>query len=111
VLPDGSMALVSVFEQCIGRTLYEIKVNKIKRIQIAQNRIDAIEVRILFDDSLRDAGCPADETLSLIHHKLQGRLGNQLEIKLKEVERFDEKAPYILSTVDRTRIPEKNYLV
>jgi phenylacetate-CoA ligase len=111
VLSDGTMALVSLFEHCIGQTLYEIKVNKIKRIQIVQNRIDTIEVRVLFDDSLRDVGCSADETLSMIHHKLQERLGTQLEIQLKEVERFDEKAPYILSTVDRTHVLEKNYLV
>lgn len=111
VLPDGRMALVSVFEQCIGEVLYEKKVNKIKRIQIVQNRIDVIELRILFDEHLHDTGGPAEETLSLIHHKLQQRLKNQLEIRLKEVERFDEKAPYILSTVDRTRITEKNYLV
>jgi phenylacetate-CoA ligase len=111
ILPDGRMALVSVFEHCIGQTLYEIKVNKIKRIQIVQNRIDAIEVRILFDEHLRDVSCPADETLAMIHHKLQERLGPQTEIQLKEVERFDEKAPYILSTVDRTHVLEKNYLV
>jgi phenylacetate-CoA ligase len=111
VLPDGSMALVSVFEQSIGKALHEIKVNKVRRIQIVQNRIDAIEVRILFDDHLRDVGCPADETLSLMHRILQERLGTQLEIQLTEVERFDEKAPYILSSVDRTRVSEKNFLV
>jgi phenylacetate-coenzyme A ligase PaaK-like adenylate-forming protein len=111
VLPDGRIALISVFEHCIGESLYEIKVNKIKRIQIVQNRIDAIEVRILFDDYLRDAGCSADETLSMLYHKLQERLGPQIEIQLKEVERFDDKAPYILSTIDRTHMLEKSYLV
>jgi phenylacetate-CoA ligase len=111
MLPDGRMVLISVFEHCIAESLYEIKVNKIKRIQIVQNRIDAIEVRILFDDYLRDAGCSADETLSMLHYKLQERLGPQIEIHLKEVERFDDKAPYILSTIDRTHILEKNYLV
>lgn len=111
VLPDGTMVLVSVFETCIGNALYEVKVNKIKRIQIVQNRIDAIEVRILFDDYLRDIGCSADETLSLIYQKLLERLGNQVDITLKEVARFDEKAPYILSTMDRTCVHEKHYLV
>ncbi len=111
VLPDGNLVLVSVFEQCIGKVLYELKVNKIKRIQIVQNRIDAIELRILFDDHLRHAGCSAEETISLIHHALQKRLGTQLEIKLTEVEGFDEKAPYILSTMDKTRILEKNYII
>ena len=111
VLPDGRMALISVFEHCIGESLYEIKVNKIKRIQIVQHRIDAIEVRIFFDEYLRDAGRSADETLSLLHHKLQERLGTQIEIQLKEVERFDDKAPYILSTIDSTHLLEKNYLV
>jgi len=111
VLPDGHMALVSVFEQCIGKVLYELKVNKIKRIQIVQNRIDAIQLRILFDTHLRDVGSSVEETLSRIHQALQERLGTQLEITLLEVERFDEKAPYVLSTVDRTRVVEKNYLV
>ena len=111
VLPDGNIALTSVFEQCIGKVLYELKVNKIKRIQIVQNRIDAIELRILFNTDDRDVVCSAEDTLSLIYQALQERLGIQLEIKLVEVERFDEKAPYVLSTVDRTRISEKNYIV
>lgn len=111
VLPDGSIALISVFEHCIGESLHELDANKIKRIQIVQNRIDAIEVRILFDEYLRDAGRSADETLSLLHHKLQERLGTQMEIRLEEVERFDDKAPYILSAIDRTHVLEKNFLV
>ena len=111
MLPDGRMALVSVFEQCIGQTLYEIKVNKIKRIQIVQKRIDAIEIKILFDDYLRDAGCSANETLSLLHQTLQNRLGPEIEIQLKEIKKFDDKAPYILSMLDRSHILEKNFLV
>ncbi len=93
VLPDGNIALTSVFEQCIGKVLYEMGVNKIKRIQIIQNRVDAIELRILFHPDDRDTVCSAEETLSLIQQALQQRLGNRLEITLAEVERFDEKAP------------------
>jgi phenylacetate-coenzyme A ligase PaaK-like adenylate-forming protein len=111
ILPDGTFALTSVFEECIGKVLYEIKVNKIQRIQIVQHRTDAIELRILFDEYLRDMGCSAENTLSFIHHALQERIGSQLQIRLVEVERFDEKAPYLLSTVDRTTILEKKYLV
>ena len=111
ILPDGTFALVSVFEQCIGKVLYETKVNKIQRIQIVQHRTDAIELRILFDEQFREVGCSAENTLSLLHHALQERIGSQLQIRLVEVERFDEKAPYILSTVDRATILEKKYLV
>jgi phenylacetate-CoA ligase len=111
VLPDGRIVLISVFEHCIGESLYEIKVNKIRRIQIVQNKIDSIEMKILFDDHLRDVHCSADETLSLIHHKLQDRLGPHLEIRLTEVEKFEDKAPYILSTMDSTRALKDNFIV
>jgi phenylacetate-CoA ligase len=111
VLPDGRIVLISVFEHCIGESLHEIKANKIKRIQIVQNRIDVMEVRVLFDEYLRDVGGSAEETLSLLHHKLQERLGTQIEIQLSEVERFDDKAPYIYSTIDRTHVLEKDFLV
>jgi phenylacetate-CoA ligase len=111
VLPDGNLALISVFERCIGETLHEINANKIQRIQIVQNTIDAIEIRILFDDHLRDAGRSAEETMVLLHRKLQGQLGTTIDIHLTEVEWFDEKAPYLVSTIDRTHVLEKNYLV
>jgi len=111
VLPDGTIALISVFESCIGESLHEIQVNKIKRIQIVQHNIDTIDVRVLFDEDLRNAGRSAEETLSLLHHKLMERLGTQLAIHLTEVNRFDEKAPYILSTISRTRVFEKGFLV
>lgn len=111
VLPDGTLVMVSVFENCIGKVLYDVKVNKIKRIQIVQNKIDTIEVRILFDEYLRDTGCSADETLSLINQKLLERLGNHVNLTLKEVSKFDTKAPYILSSLDRTSVHEKHYLI
>ncbi len=110
VLPDGRIALISVFEHCIGESLHEIQTNKIQRIQIVQHSIDTIEVRVLFDNYLRDAGCSAERTLALLHNKLKERLGTQIEIHLTEVEQFKEKAPYIVSTIDKTRTLEKHYL-
>jgi phenylacetate-coenzyme A ligase PaaK-like adenylate-forming protein len=111
ILPDGTFVLVSAFEQCIGKVLYDIKVNKIQRIQIVQHRTDAIELRILFDEHLREVGCSAGTTLSLLQHALQVRIGSQLQIQLVEVKGFDEKTPYLISTVDRAMILEKKYLV
>ena len=111
LLPDGKMAFVSLFENILGESLSEIKVDKIKRIQIVQHKIDSIELKILVDEHLRDVGHPVDKMFSIIKNKLRKRLGPDIKIGIKEVDRFDAKDPYIISKVDRSKFVEKMYLV
>ena len=105
------MVFTSLFENILGESISEIKVNKIKRIQIIQHKIDAIELKIMFDEQLRDIGGSAEKIFSIIQKKLQSRLGSDIKIDIKEVSKFDAKDPYIISKINRSKFVEKMYIV
>jgi len=111
LLNNGKMVFISLFENILGESLSEIKVNKIKRIQIVQRKIDSIKLKILFDEHLRDVGGPAENMFSTIKNKLEKRLGPDIRIDVEEVDKFDVNDPYIISNVDRRKFVEKSYLV
>jgi len=111
LLPNGKMAFVSLFENVIGETLYKMKTNKIKRIQIVQHKLDRLEIKILLDEELKRVAPSTDKMFSAIKSSLHVILGSDIKIIINEVNRFDSKDPYIVSKIDRSKFVEKMYLV
>jgi len=111
LLPGGKMALPSFMENILGETVHDAKANKIQRIQIIQHKIDNLEIKILFDKELRNVGSLPNEVIYLLKRKLIDRLGSNIEISIKEVEKFDTKDPYFICKLDRSKFIEKSFLV
>jgi len=111
LLPNGKMALPSFMENILGETVHEAKANKIRRIQIIQHKIDSLEIKILFDEELKNIGTSPDEIISILRGKLIDKLGSNIEISINEVEKFDGKDPYFVCKVDRSKFIEKSFLV
>lgn len=111
LLPNGKMVFGSLFENIIGESLFKIRINKIKRIQIIQHKLNRIELRILFDEQLRDKCQPAENLLFTIKSKLQKRLGTNISVDVIEADRMKTRASYIVSKVDRNKFLEKEYIV
>jgi len=111
LLPGGKMALPSFMENILGETVHEARANKIQRIQIIQHKIDNLEIKVLFDEELRNVGTSPDKIISILKSKLINKLGSNIEILIKEVEKFDAKAPYFICKVDRNKFIEKSFLV
>lgn len=111
LLSGGKMVLPSFMENILGETVHEAKANKIQRIQIIQHKLDSLEIKILFDEELRNVGSSPDEIISILKGKLIDKLGSNIEISIKEVEKFDAKDPYFICKVDRSKFIEKSFLV
>jgi phenylacetate-CoA ligase len=111
LLPGGKMALPSFIESILSEIVYETKANKILRLQIIQHKLDKLEMKILFDEELRNVGTSSEQIISMIKGKLDKKLGSDIEISISEVNKFDEKEPYFICNVDRNKFIEKNYLV
>lgn len=111
LLPGGKMALPSFIENILGETVNEAKANKIQRIQIIQKKIDSLEIKILFDVELRNVGTTPERFISILKDKLEGKFGSNINITIKEVEKFDVKDPYFICKIDRSKFIEKSYLV
>ncbi len=111
LLPNGKIALPSVIESILGETVEKTKVNKIQRFQIIQNKINSLEVKILFDEELRNVGIEPKKFISILRKKLIEKFGTDIEILIYEVDKFDAKDPYFICKVDRSKFIEKTYLV
>jgi phenylacetate-CoA ligase len=111
LLPNGKMVLPSFMEKILGETLNEAKENKIQRIQIIQHKVDSLEIKILFDEELRNIGTSPEKIFSILKINLENKLGSNFEVSIREVDKFDVKDPYFICKVDRSKFIEKSYLV
>jgi len=111
LLPDGKMVLPSFMENILGETVHEAKANKIKRIQIIQHKIDNLEIKILFDEELRNVGASSEEIISILKKKLLEKIGPNIEFLIHGVDKFDVKDPYFICKIDRSKFIERIYLV
>jgi phenylacetate-coenzyme A ligase PaaK-like adenylate-forming protein len=110
-LPDGKMALPSLIDDVFGDAISETKASKIRRIQIIQHKIDSLELKILFDEDLRNIGPSSEEIFSVLKRKLLEKFGSDIKLVIKEVVKFDKKDPYFITKIDRAKFVEKKYLV
>jgi phenylacetate-CoA ligase len=111
LLPNGKIALPSFIENILSEIVYETKANKIQRLQIIQNKLDNLEIKVLFDEELRNVGHPPDKIISMIKEKLIKKIGSNIELSVSEVNKFGEKDPYLICKLDRSKFIEKSYLV
>jgi len=111
LLPGGKMALPSFIENVFGEATYEIKTNKIRRIQIIQHSLNRLEIKILFYEELRNISPLPEEIISVIKDKLIKKLGSDIEVFIHEVDKFKIKDPYFVCKLDRRKFIEKSYLV
>ena len=110
-LPDGRIVLPSFIENIFSEILLKTKVNNQKRTQIIQHKMDNVEIRIQFDKELNNAGCSTGELFDFMRKKMQKAFGPDVEIVFKEVDSFEENAPYLVSKINKDKFIEKNYVV
>jgi phenylacetate-CoA ligase len=111
LLPNGKMILPSFIENILGETTYDIKSNKIKRLQIVQHKLNNLEIKILFDKELKKIGKSNEETMLNLKQKLIKKIGKNVEFNVHEVDKFEIKDPYYICKIDRSSFIEKEYLI
>jgi phenylacetate-coenzyme A ligase PaaK-like adenylate-forming protein len=110
LLPNGIMVLTSFIDDVLGLTIHETNANKIQRIQIIQNKIDNLEIKVLFYKELRDIGTPPEKIFKVLKSKFLEKSGAKINLKIYEVKHFDTNDQYFISRIDRSKFVGKKYL-
>jgi len=107
---DGRVLLPSSQAEIYGKLLYGLKTNKIKETQIIQQSLTKIEINLVIDKKIKDERPSIDEIFSVIKKGYQEKVGSEVDIDIKEVEKLDQKGPRIISMIDKTKYTITHYL-
>jgi len=106
---DGKIILPASFGEIFSKILYELKTNKLQDVRVIQNSLTTIEINVVIDEKLRNEGPSVDEIFSVLKTGFKEKLGSEVEIQLKEVEKIDKEHPRIISKVDRSKLQITGY--
>ncbi len=107
---DGKVLLASSFAEIFSRVLYELKTNKIKNTHIIQHSLSDLEIQLVIDENDKNDKIPVSDIFSVIKQGFVKKVGSDLEINIKQVEKIDRTGPRIVSAVDRNSFVVKQYL-
>lgn len=107
---DGRVLLPATISEIHGRVLYELKTNKIKHTRITQHSLNKLEIKLLIDDKLRNQGPTIDKIISFIKDGYHDKIGKEVEIDIKEVNKVSMKGPRIITKVDRNKFKILKYI-
>ncbi|MBN2603648.1 MAG: phenylacetate--CoA ligase family protein [Candidatus Thermoplasmatota archaeon] len=107
---DGKVMLASSFAEIFSRVLYELKTNKIKNTHIIQHSLKNLEIQLVIDDNDKNDKISVSDIFSIIKEGFQKKVGSDIEINIKQVEKIDRTGPRIVSAVDRNSFVVKQYI-
>ena len=87
-------------------TLYEFF-----RIQIIQHKLDSLEIKILFDEELKNIGASNEEFISSLKEKILEKIGIPIDLDIQKVDNFEIKDPYYICEIDRNKFIEKELII
>lgn len=106
----GRVLLPSSIGDIHGRLLYELKTNKVKHTRITQHSLTNIEIRLIIDKKLKEKKPSVEEIFSVLRKGYQEKVGADVKIDIKEVEKVSKKGPRIVSKVDKSTFKIKQYI-
>ena len=101
---DGKILLPSSFGEIFSRILYELKTNKLTDLRVIQHSLTKIEIKVVIDEKLRNVGPSVEGLFSFLIRNFKEKLGAEVEIQIKEVDKIDRLKPRIISKVDKTKL-------
>jgi hypothetical protein len=109
-LPDGRVLLPSSLTKIFSKIIYELKTNKVIDLQVVQYDLSNLEIRIVFDEKLRDIGPSVDDIFSFIKHGFKEIFGSNVKIVIKEVKKVNRADSRIVTKIDREKFKVTGYL-
>jgi len=106
----GRALLPSSISEIHGRILYGLKTNKVKETRIVQHSLKKIEIKIVIDNKLREKGPSIEKIFSIIKNGYQEKVGSDVEIIVREVDKVSKKGPRIISKLDRNKFEIRQYI-
>lgn len=107
---DGRALLPSSFGEIFSKILYVLKTNKLKDARVIQHSLKKIEIQIVIDEKLRNIGPSIDEIFSLLKNGFQEKVGQEVNISVKEIKKLSKNEARITSKVNRNKIDIKEYI-
>jgi len=102
VLPDGRVYPAASFA-IISLILKDLGTYKVTQFQIVQTKIDEIEILLVIDDDLREAGPSVDLIFKKIKEAYEEKVGPEVKITVKEVTEIksppNKPLPIVVSNV------------
>ena len=106
----GRVLLPSSVGDIHGRLLYELKTNKVKHTRIIQHSLNNIEIKLIIDKKLKEKKPSVDEIFSILRKGYQEKVGTDVIIDIKEVDKVSKKGPRIITKVDKSNFEIKKYI-
>ena len=113
IIPDGRIFPAATFTLIPGEVAQDYKIDVIRRFQIIQNKIDEIEILVVFNQDLKKSEKMGKEILHEIKKRYQKVVGKSVNVLVKEVDKVkkDKRAPTTsLSSIVVSNIDHKDYL-
>jgi phenylacetate-CoA ligase len=107
---EGKVMLASSFAEIFSRVLYELKTNKIKNTQIIQHSLTDLEIQLVIDEKEKNDKIPISDIFSTIREGFLKKVGSEVKINIKQVEKIVRNGPRIISAVDRNSFVVKQYI-
>ncbi len=112
VLPDNKIVYPRAVSDLIGKVMYNLRTNKIDRIQLVQRDINKIDILVIIDEEKREIGCPVEKLFNELENNFSNLFGKNIFIDIKDVKKLEsedkneESTPGIL-----TKINAEEYIV
>ena len=99
----GNYFTFSSISDIYSRVLYELKTTILKDTQIIQNNINSIYIELVLDDKQKDSNLYFDKVSSVIKKGFEEKVGSDIEISIKKVDKIDRKMSRIASKINKEK--------
>ncbi len=98
LLPDGKVLMPSAFAEIYSKILHQLKSTKLKDTKIIQNDLHTIEIQVVIDKKQKK-GPSEKEIMALIKEGFQKKVGPDVSIFIREVEKLGDHEARIISKI------------
>jgi phenylacetate-CoA ligase len=110
ILPDGKAMLASSFSEIFSKVIYELKSTKLLDTKVIQHNLNNIEIQIKLDQNLKNNPPSNYEIIKLLKDGFVKKMGNNVEINIREVNKIEGKSPRIVTKVDKSKLIVNSYI-
>jgi hypothetical protein len=106
----GRLLLPVSISEIYSKILYELKTTKVKESKIIQHSLTKLEIQLVIDKKSIDKEPSSEEIFSIIKKGFSEKVGNEIEIITKEIEKVSKKEPRIISKIDKSKFQTQTYI-
>ncbi|PNX49510.1 MAG: hypothetical protein BV457_01440 [Thermoplasmata archaeon M9B1D] len=107
---NGRILLPSSISEVYSKVLYELKTTILKDTKIVQNNMNNIDIELIFDEKQKEAGFEVEKVFSIIKKGFEEKVGSDVKIRIKEVDKIHRKMSRIVSKVNKKNFEIKQYI-